>query len=89
MKIEKLEVIAKSMDYIQRQEEQLWDDNDYINAAIHILLHDRLLWKAMHIILNMFPPVKLVYKSVLNTYIKKMAKLNNEEYELEDEQELA
>jgi hypothetical protein len=84
MKIEKLEVIAKNLTYIENRVEEEWDDNAYINSSIHTLLHDKVLWKTIHIIMRMFPPVKLVYKMVIQGYIKKMSELNNSKYEEEE-----
>lgn len=83
MKIEKLEVIAKNLTYMENRPEEEWDDNAYIHSSIHNVLHNRVLWKTIHILMRMFPPVKLVYKMVIQGYIKKMSELNNEQYELE------
>lgn len=85
MKIEKLEVIAKNLTYMENRPEEEWDDNAYIHSSIHNVLHNRVLWKTIHILMRMFPPVKLVYKMVIQGYIKKMSELNNQQYELEEE----
>jgi len=85
MKIEKLEVIAKNLTYMENRPEEEWDDNAYIHSSIHNVLNNKVLWKTIHILMRMFPPVRLVYKMVIQGYIKKMSELNNEQYELEDE----
>ena len=88
MKIEKLEVIAKNLTYIENRMEDEWDDDGYIHSSIHTLLNNKILWKTIHIMMRMFPPVKLVYKMVLQGYIKRMSRLNNQIYE-EEEDELS
>ena len=87
MKIEKLEVIAKNLTYMEDRPQEDWDDNAYIHSSIHTLLNDKVLWKTIHIIMRMFPPVKLVYKMVVQGYIKKMSELNNKHYEEEEDEE--
>jgi hypothetical protein len=85
MKIEKLEVIAKNLTYMEHRPEEEWDDNAYIHSSIQNVLHNKILWKTIHILMRMFPPVKLVYKMVIQGYIKKMSELNNQKYEEKEE----
>lgn len=79
MKIEEIEAIAKNCQYINTK---TWDDNCYINASLHIVLENEILRKTVHILLANFPPMRVVYKQILKTYISDMSRLNNQHAEM-------
>ena len=76
MKTHELENIALQIKYVSPL--GVWNDNDYINACFNLMLHNDILHKGIHIILKMFSPSIIIYKSLLKAYIKEMTKQQHE-----------
>ena len=76
MKTHELENIALQVKYVSPL--SVWNDNDYINACFNVMLRNDILHKGIHIILKMFSPSIIIYKSLLKSYIKEMTKQQHE-----------
>jgi hypothetical protein len=77
-KLEDLIVVAQNITYIEPINENIdeWSNDELLYKSIHIALHNIIQIKAGLYICNMFPPLKLIYKSILNGYIKHFKNLH-------------
>lgn len=63
---------AKKANYIfPVKEKENYDREDILFDAIHTAINNEMQIKACLIVLNMFPPIKLFVKQLINKYIKK------------------
>jgi hypothetical protein len=71
-KLIELVVIAQNITYIAPTNPDIeqWSSNELLFECIHIALHNPVQIKAGLHICDQFPPLKLIYKSILNQYIK-------------------
>jgi len=71
-KLIELVVIAQNIPYITPTNPDIeqWSSNELLYECIHIALHNPIQIKAGLHICDQFPPLKLIYKSILNQYIK-------------------
>ena len=71
-KLVELIIIAQNIPYIEPQSENMdeWTSDELVFKSIYIALNNPVQIKACLHICNQFPPLKLIYKSILNQYIK-------------------
>ena len=71
-KLVELIIIAQNIPYIEPQSENMddWSSDELVFKSIYIALNNPVQIKAGLHICNQFPPLKLIYKSILNQYIK-------------------
>jgi hypothetical protein len=71
-KLEDLIIIAQNTPYIEPTIENIdeWSSEELLYKSINIALHNVIQIKAALYICSIFPPIKLIYKSILNGYIK-------------------
>jgi|UniRef100_A0A6C0CXV8 hypothetical protein len=71
-KLVELIIIAQNIPYIEPQSENMdeWTSDELVFKSIYIALNNPVQIKAGLHICNQFPPLKLIYKSILNQYIK-------------------
>lgn len=77
-KLIELVIIAQNINYIEPQSTNSdeWSLDELTFKAIKMALDNPLQIKAGLAICDQFPPLKLIYKSILNQYIKYYTKLN-------------
>jgi len=77
-KLEDLIVIAQNITYVEPTNTNIdnWNNDDLLYKSINIALQSEIQIRAGLYICNSFPPLKLVYKSILNNYIKHFSKMN-------------
>ncbi len=54
------------LDYTPKVDKHNWD---YINEAIWIGIHNEVQLQALFIVVEMFPPIKIIAKMLLRNYI--------------------
>lgn len=71
---------AQSIPYISPNSENIdnWTNEEVLYKSIEIALHNQIQIKAGLYITSVFPPLKLIYKSILKQYINHFTKLNIE-----------
>lgn len=77
-KLEELIIIAQNTQYVEPMSENIddWSNDELLYKSIDIALRNTIQIKAGMYICSIFPPIKLVYKSILNGYIKRFTNLN-------------
>jgi hypothetical protein len=78
VKLEELIIIAQNINYIEPTSTNIdeWNNDELVYKSIQIALQNVVQIKAGLYICNMFPQLKLIYKSILSSYIKYFNKLN-------------
>jgi hypothetical protein len=78
VKLEELITIAQNINYVEPASTNIdeWNNDELVYKSIQIALHNVVQIKAGLYMCNMFPPLKLIYKSILSGYIKYFNKLN-------------
>ena len=76
-KLVELIIIAQNIPYIEPQSENMdeWSSDELVFKSIYIALNNPVQIKAGLHICNQFPPLKLIYKSILNQYIRYFSNL--------------
>ena len=76
-KLVELIIIAQNIPYIEPQSENMdeWSSDELVFKSIYIALSNPVQIKAGLHICNQFPPLKLIYKSILNQYIRYFSNL--------------
>ena len=76
-KLVELIIIAQNIPYIEPQSENMdeWTSDELVFKSIYIALNNPVQIKAGLHICNQFPPLKLIYKSILNQYIRYFSNL--------------
>lgn len=71
-KLPELIIIAQNITYIEPQLTNMdeWSSDELVFKSIYIALNNPVQIKAGLHICNQFPPLKLIYKSILNQYIR-------------------
>lgn len=71
-KLLELIIIAQNIPYIEPQSENIddWTSDELVFKSIYIALNNPVQIKAGLHICNQFSPLKLIYKSILNQYIR-------------------
>ena len=71
-KLAELIIIAQNIPYVEPSSLNMeqWTSDELDFKSIHIALHNPVQIKAGLHICDQFPPLKLIYKSILNQYIK-------------------
>lgn len=77
-KLVELILIAQNIPYVEPNSQTIdnWTSDELVFKSIHIALNNPVQIKAGLHICDQFPPLKLVYKSILNQYIKYFSNLN-------------
>ena len=76
-KLVELIIIAQNIPYIEPQSENMdeWSSDELVFKSIQIALNNPVQIKAGLHICDQFPPLKLIYKSILNQYIRYFSNL--------------
>jgi len=71
-KLAELIIIAQNIPYIEPSSSNMeqWTSDELVFKCIDIALHNPVQIKAGLYVCEQFPPLKLIYKSILNQYIK-------------------
>lgn len=71
-KLSELIIIAQNTPYIAPKSENIesWTSDELVFKSIQLALNSPVQIKAGLHICEQFPPLKLIYKSILNQYIK-------------------
>jgi hypothetical protein len=71
-KLEDLIIIAQQIPYVEPSPVNIdeWSNDELLYKSINIALHNIIQIKAGLYICSLFSPLKLIYKSILNAYIK-------------------
>tara|TARA_B100001093_G_C26103468_1_gene707813 strand:- start:139 stop:414 length:276 start_codon:yes stop_codon:yes gene_type:complete len=79
-KLKELLLIAQNINYIEPTEpnDLKWTQDEVIFKSIHIALQHEIQIRAGLYITDLFPPLKIVYKSILNKYINHFTILNQQ-----------
>tara|TARA_B100000424_G_scaffold271654_1_gene275534 strand:- start:1209 stop:1484 length:276 start_codon:yes stop_codon:yes gene_type:complete len=77
-KLNELLIIAKNIKYIEPSDHNdlNWTQDEVIFKSIHIALQHEIQIRAGLYITDLFPPIKIIYKSILNKYINYFTLLN-------------
>lgn len=77
-KLTELILIAQNVYYIKPKTTDIdkWSSDELVFESIHIALNSEVQIKAGLHMCNQFPPLKLIYKAILNQYIKYYTNLN-------------
>jgi hypothetical protein len=80
-KLVELIIIAQNIPYIEPQSENMdhWSSDELVFKSIYIALNNPVQIKAGLHICNQFPPLKLIYKSILNQYIKYFSNIQQQQ----------
>lgn len=63
--------LAKEVNYFDSiNEENDWTDHEVIYKAINISINSPIQIRAALIMCNMFPPLKIIFKTIIRRYIK-------------------
>lgn len=70
MRIKELEDIARTISYCEPYKpQQEWSEDEITNYALYHTLNNYPFYRCLYIILDMLPPVKMIYKTKLKNYI--------------------
>lgn len=77
-KLAELIIIAQNITYIEPNSTNMdeWSSDELVFKSIQIALNNPVQIKAGLHICDQFPPLKLIYKSILNQYIKYFTQKN-------------
>ena len=71
---------AKTLEYNVQKEEGNWEDDDYLFHSISDFLRDERNVKSVSIIIKLFPPIIIVFKTFIKKYIKVCETAKNNSY---------
>jgi hypothetical protein len=79
-KLVDLIAIAQNIPYIVPSNQNVddWNSDELLYESIHIALVNGIQIRAALNICNTFPPLKLIYKSILSRYIKHFNEMYNQ-----------
>lgn len=77
-KLIELIIIAQNINYIEPQSLNMdeWSSDELVFKSIHMALNNPIQIKAGLHFCQQFPPLKLIYKNILNQYIKYFTQRN-------------
>ena len=78
-KLEEMIIIAQNIPYIEPTSTNIdeWTSMELLHKSIHIALQNNIQIRAGLYICNQFPPLKIIYKSILSGYIKQFTISNS------------
>ena len=78
-KLEEMIILAQHISYREPTNTNIdeWTSMELIHKSIHIALQNNIQIRAGLYMCNQFPPLKLIYKSILSGYIKHFTNLNS------------
>ena len=66
--------LAKQVNYVDpNSEESQWNDHEVIYKAINLSINSPIQVRAALIMCDMFPPLKIIFKTIIRRYIKHYA----------------
>lgn len=70
MRIKELEEVARCVYYYEPDKpQQEWTEDEVTNYAMYHTLNNYPFYRCLYILLDMLPPVKMIYKNKLKNYI--------------------
>lgn len=78
LKLEELMLYAKNVNFKTDTTDTLssWEQNKLFNSAISIVINNDILTASALRICDMFPPLKILFKTTIRSYIKEYGEFN-------------
>lgn len=78
LKLEELMLYAKNVNFKTDTTDTIksWEQNKLFNSAISIVINNDILTASALRICDMFPPLKILFKTTIRSYIKEYGEFN-------------